>query len=66
MSDNPPVSVKTNPATVIHCAICLNTGKDWAPATTLISGYAVCAKHIELVSQPEFSIWHLHKRTARL
>jgi hypothetical protein len=43
---------------VIHCAICLNQGSK-TEATTTIKGYSVCENHTELVSRPDFDIFHL-------
>lgn len=66
MRDNQPV--RKNPAPgdgQISCAICLNQSGDQIAATTIIHGYAVCSKHIDLASQPEFDIFTLHGTRVR-
>jgi hypothetical protein len=45
----------------MSCAICLNLHSTRTPAVTLIHGYAVCQRHTDLVSQPEFDIVTLGK-----
>jgi hypothetical protein len=42
----------------VHCCICVNQGKQ-TEYETVVHGYAVCAAHIELVSQPGFDIMNL-------
>jgi hypothetical protein len=42
----------------VHCCICVNQGKQ-TEYETVVNGYAVCADHMELVSQPGFDIMSL-------
>ena len=42
----------------VHCCICLQQGKQ-VDYETVVHGYAVCAQHVELVSQPGFDIMSL-------
>lgn len=43
----------------ISCAVCLNQKSKRVKADTIVSGYAVCSAHVELVSRPGFSIFQL-------
>jgi hypothetical protein len=45
------------------CAICFTQRGERVPHTTIVKGYAVCAGHIDLVSQPEFDIFTLISQT---
>lgn len=59
-----PLPARTVPAG-ISCAICLNQRGERIQAETIVKGYAVCARHINLVAQPTFDIFKLgpDKRT---
>jgi hypothetical protein len=52
------VNLKPPKGVTIHCCVCLNQNR-WTPATTIIKGYACCDEHVELVSRPDFDIFHL-------
>ena len=43
------------------CCICLNQRGVREPMSTIIKGYAVCDRHVSLVSQPEFDIFTIIK-----
>lgn len=50
----------------IGCCVCLNRGGKRVEATTVVKGYAVCANHVDLVSQPEFDIFAIGKQERRV
>lgn len=58
--DRPPIGGTGEPITAppgaISCCICLNQRGKRLPATTIVSGYAVCDEHVELAGAPGFSI----------
>lgn len=49
----------------IRCCVCLNQGRRTAMAT-IVKGYAVCDEHVELVSRPDFDIFHLRGESRAL
>jgi hypothetical protein len=53
--------IRRKPNAHINCAVCFNRGKRTKDdeELTIVKGYAVCADHVQLVSQPGFDIFSL-------
>ena len=52
----PPKFVPALAGVRISCCICLNQGQR-TDAATIVNGYAVCERHLDLASKPDFDIF---------